>query len=262
MALAFSPFALFPALGLLLLAWIHFEALGVYPGLHFDEAWAMNYAWRIVNEPGFWPLTAMSPYTAPWTHYWAALWMKILGPSLLVFRASQVTLSLFGLLCLHLSLPRGSRFFFPWALFLLPGLLLNHRFAIELTGFHVLCFGLLAFGLRYRTYTLAFAAALLGTTAHILFYGVALGLLFALSLEGKEEPLPQKARLCFVAYFALMALFSCACSSWFRKKEKPERLCCRPWERRLFFSLRAINGRFGKIPGGRGEPACSRPCSY
>jgi hypothetical protein len=35
------------------------------PGIHFDEAWAANYAHKIASEPGFWPINAMSPYTHP-----------------------------------------------------------------------------------------------------------------------------------------------------------------------------------------------------
>lgn len=184
---------------------LHFYRLAELPGLHYDEAWAMNYAWRIAAEPGFWPWAAMSPYTAPWAHYWAALWLKLFGPSLAVFRFSQVALSLAGLAALALSLPSGPRRFFPWAALLLPGLLLNHRFSIELTGFHVLAFGALCLSLRKRWWPLAAFAALAGTTAHILFYGVALGLLGALCLEALA--LEKKARLAAAAYFFLTALF-------------------------------------------------------
>jgi hypothetical protein len=164
------------ALGCALLVFLHFYRLRLIPGLHYDEAWAMNYAWRIAHEPGFWPLTAMSPYTAPWAHYWGALWMKILGPSVLVFRGSQVLLTLAGLACLGFALPKHVRAAFPWAVLLLPGLLLNERFTIELTGFHVLCFGAMLLALRKQRFAAASAAALFGSTAHILFYAVALSL--------------------------------------------------------------------------------------
>jgi hypothetical protein len=196
-------------LGYIALALLHFHSLPVYPGLHFDEAWAMNYSWRIASEPGFWPLEAMSPYTAPWAHYWAALWLKAFSPSLFVFRASQAALSLGGILALHFSLPRASRFLLPWALLLLPGLILNHRFAIELTGLHALCLGLLCLGLSRRWWALALVAALVGSTGHILFYGVALGLLFALltTARGTERLLLPGPRLALVSFFALISLF-------------------------------------------------------
>ncbi|MGZ3660580.1 MAG: hypothetical protein ACXVB9_18145 [Bdellovibrionota bacterium] len=193
------------ALGCALLLFLHFYRLGEVPGLHFDEAWAMGHAWRITHERGYWPLTAMSPYTAPWAHYWGALWMRVLGPSLIVFRASQITLALGGMLALAFALPRHLRAGFPWAALLLPGLLLNQRFAIELTGFHALCFGVLCWALRERWYGFACVAALLGTTAHILFYGVALGILGMVLLE--RLPLSKRARAWAIAYFILMSLF-------------------------------------------------------
>jgi len=194
--------------GMLLLLFLHFYRLAHIPGLHYDEAWAMNYSWRIASESGFWPLQAMSPYTAPWAHYWAALWLKIFGPSLWMFRASQVLLSLAGLAAVCMALPRPVRLIFPWAMLLLPGLLLNHRFAIELTGFHVLAFGSLCWCISRRWYYLAALAAIAGTTAHILFYAVLLGLLFAvLHTTPSGVAIERRAKKAFVAYFALMALF-------------------------------------------------------
>lgn len=166
----------------------------------------MNYSWRIAAEPGFWPWAAMSPYTAPWAHYWAALFLKVLGPSLWVFRFSQVSLALSGLGFLCFALPRAVRGAFPWAVLLLPGVVLNHRFAIELTGLHVLAFGVLCFALSKRWWVLACVAALVGTTAHILFYGVVLGLLFAVVTRHGAE-LSRRERTAFLAYFTVMSLF-------------------------------------------------------
>jgi hypothetical protein len=193
------------ALGCALLLFTHFYKLGTIPGLHYDEAWAMNYAWRIAQETGFWPLSAMSPYTAPWAHYWAALWMRILGPSVMVFRSSQVALALGGLACLAFALPKHLRSAFPWAVILLPGLILNERFAIELTGFHVLCFGALVLAVRREKFGLACAAALFGTTAHILFYGVALAGVALVFLQGWQ--LSSRQRTWVTVYFTLTALF-------------------------------------------------------
>jgi hypothetical protein len=195
---------------LLLAGWLvliaaHAFLLAQVPGLHYDEAWAMNFASRIAFEKGFWPLTAMSPYTAPWTHYWAALWLHAFGPSVFVFRASQAVLSLGGLFLASLALPKHVRKVFPLCCLLLPGLWLNHHFAIELTGFHVLCFGALLYGLRERWFGFAAAAALLGATAHILFYGVALALLGTVLLE--RIPLGKRARVGALVFFSLMALY-------------------------------------------------------
>jgi hypothetical protein len=177
------------ALGILFLGYAHFFALREAPGLHFDEAWAMNFAHRIATEPGFWPLTAQSPYTSPWAHYWAALWMRIFGSELLVFRASQVFFSFGGLLFLGLSLRdqglRRAALWLPLSAALLPGLVLNHRFAIELNGLHAFCFGLAIWGLR-RAPWLSALAWIVGSTAHILFFALGLALLGALIWEKRE----------------------------------------------------------------------------
>lgn len=196
----------FLGLGLLFLGFFHLFALKEVPGLHFDEAWAANYAWRIASEPGFWPLHAQSPYTAPWAHYWAALWMKLFGPSVLVFRLSQVALSLTGLGFLSLALrARGferAALLVPLTAALLPGLVLNHRFAIELNGFHALCFGLLFWA---RTPWVKALAWLVGSTAHVLFFGVGLALLGAVIWEKRE--LTRAERRAGFGASLLLALF-------------------------------------------------------
>lgn len=194
-------------LGCALLVALHFYRLSSIPGLHYDEAWAMNYAWRIAHEPGFWPLTAMSPYTAPWAHYWAALWMKLLGPSVLVFRGSQVMLALGGLGFLAFSLPATLRLSFLAALLLLPGLILNQRFAIELTGLHVLCYGVCMWAARRKNAFLSTAALLAGTTAHILFYAVALAGVGTRLLEGPDPQSSPAQRNGRIVYFTLVAFF-------------------------------------------------------
>lgn len=192
-------------LGLALLFFLHFYKLGAVPGLHYDEAWALNYSWRIAFEEGFWPLQAMSPYTAPWAHYWGALWFKLFGPSMLVFRSSQIVLALSGLLFLGLSLKQNFRLRFLWALLLIPALVLNHRFAVELNGLHALALGCLALSLKRKSYAGAAFFAILGTTAHILFYAVSLGLLTAVFLQNMA--IDRRARSAAIAYFALTGLF-------------------------------------------------------
>ncbi len=193
----------FSFLGWAALVLVHLYRLRDFPGLHYDEAWAYNFAARI--GPGFRPLSAMSPYTSPWTHYWAAFCLRCLGPGLVVFRGSQIALALGGLVALCFALPKHIRVAFPWACLLLPGAVLNHRFAVELTGFHVLCFGVLCWSLRRERWWIATVFALLGTTAHIMFYAVALGLLGTVCLEGLV--LPRRARLGAMVYFAVMAAF-------------------------------------------------------
>jgi hypothetical protein len=193
--------------GSALLMFLHAFGLGEIPGLHFDEAWAMNHAFRI--SEGEFTLQAMSPYTAPWAHYWAAIWMKLFGPSVLVFRASQVFLSLAGAgllaLALHQSGRRTAAALLPLTLALLPGLVLNQRFAIELTGFHAFCFGLFAYSLVRGWALLAVAAWVAGTTGHILFYGLGLAVIAAAIWEGRE--LTRRERLVSTLGCFLLALF-------------------------------------------------------
>lgn len=226
------------ASGFCLLLFGHLHDLGGTPGLHFDEAWAMNYAWRIASEKGFWPLTAMSPYTAPWAHYWAALWLKLLGPSQDLFRLTQASLSFGGLLLLCASLPSRARFLFPWAVLLLPGLVLNHRFAIELTGFHALCFGALCLALSRRWWAAAVAFALLGTTAHVLFYGATVALLVAAVVAGAPQLEEKRARGAFTAYFALTALFLARVAFLVPEKGKASALALSAVAAAVFLALR------------------------
>ncbi|RYZ94659.1 MAG: hypothetical protein EOP11_26050, partial [Proteobacteria bacterium] len=49
------------ALGLALTFGLHLVGLNAVPGLHFDEAWAMNFAWSLSDHP--FTVHAMSPYT-------------------------------------------------------------------------------------------------------------------------------------------------------------------------------------------------------
>lgn len=198
--------------GLALLLFLHLFSLTDVPGLHFDEAWAMNFSGRLAD--GEWTWKAMSPYTAPWAHYWAALWIKTFGSSLLVFRLSQVFLALGGIALLCAALWRSGRVMaaslLPLAVALLPGLVMNHRFAIELNGFHVFCFGLLAWSLVRRWFFLAAFAWVLGTTGHVLFYGVGLAVIGAAFWEGRElrwrERMAGLSSCLFLAAFFLQVI--------------------------------------------------------
>lgn len=195
-------------LGLLFCTFMHVRALHALPGLHFDEAWAMNFSWRIASEKDFWPLHAMSPYTAPWTHYWAALWMKIY-PSLTCFRLSQVSLSLWAIYLCTWQLWKMDQLraasFFPFVAGFLPGLYFNHRFAVELNGLHPFLFALLLWSLVAGRYYAAAAFFVIATTAHILFYGVGLAMLAACIWENRKFSRREKNAI--VVSFGLLAVF-------------------------------------------------------
>ncbi len=167
----------------------------------------MNHAWRLAE--GQWTFQAMSPYTAPWAHYWAALWMKLFGPSLEIFRLSQVWLCFSGVFFLGLTLwERGQKkavLYFPLVLSLLPALFMNHRFAIELTGFHVLCCGALLWCLQRQWIMAVVFWAVLGSTGHILFYGFVLALLGTAFLEG--QIFNKRQRMAIVIGALLLAAF-------------------------------------------------------
>ncbi|MGZ3694509.1 MAG: hypothetical protein ACXVBE_02720 [Bdellovibrionota bacterium] len=198
-------------LGVIACLYFHLRSAAAIPGLHFDEAWAMNYSWHIAFEKGFWPWQAMSPYTAPWAHYWAALWFRFFGASLAVFRGSQIALSLAAVFVLgrelfRLGFGRASAFF-PLLVVLVPGLLLNHRFAIELNGFHPLLFALVFCALARGRVGWASAFCVIGSTAHILFYGVGLALIAAAVWEKKEFSFRERKAL--GASALALAVFFC-----------------------------------------------------
>ena len=87
----------FAFLGWSRLIFIQLYRLEWFPGFHFDEAWAANWAHRIYSEIGFWPFQAQSPYAGSVSHYWNALWFYALKPSVLTFRWSALALVFAGL---------------------------------------------------------------------------------------------------------------------------------------------------------------------
>jgi hypothetical protein len=169
------------------------------PGFHFDEAWAANYAHKIAFTPGFWPLESQSAYTTPWTHYIGAIVFKLFGASLSVFRVGQIGMCVLGLLLLGLAV--GKRFgprvgaIFLWLVAFAPVLLLNHRFAIEMHGFQVLCYGLCAWGLVSGASIFLWLGLFFGLTSHILFLGPALAFFGVLVLRGYRFGLNEKRSL-------------------------------------------------------------------
>lgn len=175
-------------LGLVAFFGSHLPWLGRLPGLHFDEAWAANYAWRIAFEDRFWPWQAMSAYTAPWAHYVGALFFRVFGVDVFWFRVSQLSCAAagVGLTAWAIRIQYANRAWaawLPWVLAVWPGTYFNHRFAIELNGFHVFCFGLVCLGLARRQVSVLVPGLVLGVTSHALFLGVAMGLLLAYLYE-------------------------------------------------------------------------------
>jgi hypothetical protein len=151
------------------------------PGFHFDEAWAANYAYRIFSEPGFWPVEAMSPYTHPWAHYLTAIFFRFFGVNLFVYRAAGVAMNVAGAFFAWAALWRTGEkkaaTVLPFVLALFIPFLLNERFSLELTSFHILCFGVLLLGTQLRSIIIVFFAAVFGITSHILFLAPVLGAL-------------------------------------------------------------------------------------
>ena len=200
-----------PVFCFLLFAVLHFVSLAQFPGFHYDEAWAANFSYRIAFEPSFWPLGAMSPYTAPWAHYWAAFFLKLFGPSLTVFRLSQVVLSLTGLVFLlwFIFERYGKKIALRSAAFFLsiPAILFQQRFAIELQGFHVFCFGLLLFSLQRKYYLLVGVSLFLGITGHLLFLAVAAALALLPFLQWERVYQKAERVLALILSLALLPFF-------------------------------------------------------
>ena len=170
----------------------HLYALQSFPGFHYDESWAANFALAISAHRVGWPLHAMSPYTFAWAHYIAAFFLHFLGVNLLFFRLSQVGMALVGIAALTRSYWKDRPAYalsFLFLLALLPGLPFNHRFAIELNGFHVACFGLFFFCYDRRMIWTALLFAWFGVTSHILFFAPALAFLGSrvMKLDLKER---------------------------------------------------------------------------
>lgn len=188
----------------------HSCSLAGWPGLHFDEAWAALYAAEIATKPGFWPLAAMSPYTMPWAHYWAALFFKIFGISLTVYRASQLSLVVVGILFVVRTLWQKGKakaaVIFVWLVVFCPLAILNHRFGIELTSWHVAMFGIFLWAVHSpKYYWLAIISALLGTTAHLLFFGFLTAWVLSILLSGYE--LKKNERQAIAAVLLLLLPF-------------------------------------------------------
>lgn len=204
--------------GILIFWVVHGVALGQAPGLHFDEAWAANEAYRIAFEPGFWPLQGQSAYTVPWNLYPIAAAFKLFGTEVWIFRGVSLAYVFTGFILIRKALviwgeKRAGDLFFFTSSFLL-GLVLNHRFAVEINTFHVFCFGLLLFGLSRlinissnRKVSLFFVAlaVFFGVTSHVLFLTPSLAAALVPLVLG--IPLVRDTRVMLLALGAVLSPF-------------------------------------------------------
>lgn len=183
--------ALVLGIGIAFFLYAHFAFLRSVPGFHFDEAWSANLASDIARGL---ELRAQSAYTRPWSQSLAAILFASTTTNLLMFRLAHMLCVVTGIVLLALAMWRAglgrAAAALPLAVAALGGLVANHRFAIEITGFHVLCFGLVTLGLEMRSrlgprqgaYLAMGAGAIFGVTSHVLFLAPLLGLLATILL--------------------------------------------------------------------------------
>lgn len=183
------------------------------PGLHFDEAWQGLFAHRIATEAGFFPTSAMNSYTSPVLHYVLAGVFKLFGPTLAAMRGTFAamnlsTMALIGSLLWKLGERRGVAWFILlWAL--LPLNVHNHRFYVEVTGFHGLCLALVLWGVALWSRSTVLSTVLItlgivaGTYSHILFIAVFLAGLLVLARSFPSDFRSARAKW-LVAVIALM----------------------------------------------------------
>jgi hypothetical protein len=179
-------------LGFLALGLTHFIWLSQVAGWHYDEAWAGNYAYRIATEPGFWPSSAMTPYTAAWSHWIAALAFHFFGTTVLVYRATGILEVISGLALVSAALwrkcERSTASLLPWVVAFFPAIVMNHRWVIEMNTLFVLCAGMIVFGLSlertWRARALIILGVTVGVTSHVLFLAPVLALWFCGFVSG------------------------------------------------------------------------------
>lgn len=206
------------AIGFFFLGLVHLLALRDLPGLHFDEAWIGRYAQELVANPSL--TKQQSAYAVPWVARglaWIYATTDLQG--ILGLRALQMFFVFSGLLAICLTLwqmgERALIAFLPWTILAFPGLTINHRFAIELTGLHVFCLGLVMLGLvsiwqgnrpaRGRAYFLF--GALLGVSSHILFLAPLLAAFFIFWREQREPWRLADRRVVQALCLALLPFF-------------------------------------------------------
>jgi hypothetical protein len=187
------------------------------PAINFDESWAGRIAHRIAFEPGFWPFQGMNAYSAVLSNYVAALFFRMFGSGLVVLRLSGVVQVCLGITCLSLALHRWGEkkaaLLFPFFTLCFPALMFNHRYGIEATTFHVLCFGIFSLGLSLvftqnlnLGRTLIAVGAILGIVSHPFFIAPSLAALLLRvlkpqAIEGKERKYLLWLLLFFFLFF-------------------------------------------------------------
>ncbi len=211
----------FGALGFFALLLTHFYGLHWVPGWHLDESWAAQFSYKILTEPGFWPIQAMSAYTGSWSHYLTSLFFKVFGTNLVVYRASGLIQVCLGVVFIMASLweigEKKASVFLPWLIAFFPALVINHRWVIEMNTFYVLCAGLVSYGLSLRwkrggsfqSDLLIILGIFLGTTSHILFLAPVLALWYCLYFSGnlssrRDRALVMIVSLCLLPFFYLI----------------------------------------------------------
>lgn len=205
-------------LGFFFLGLVHLLAIKDLPGLHFDEAWIGRYAQELVADPSL--TKQQSAYAVPWVARGLAWVYASTGiQGILGLRLLQLLFVFSGVAAICLALWRLKAYrlvaFLPWVMLALPGLTINHRFAIELTGLHVFCLGLVVMGLvsiwlderpaRGRAYLLF--GALLGISAHILFLAPLLAAFLIFWREQKEPWRVADRRVVQALCLALLPFF-------------------------------------------------------
>lgn len=152
------------------------------PGVHYDEAWFADLAWRISSEPGFWPLHGMNSYTIPFSAYLVAPFFAVLGPSYetarLVLAATDFLAWIAIIQWVGLVFNRRAALGSLIIASLAPVAIFESRLFLEVTTLHTACLASVLWGIvMWRkkpplSTALLLAGALVGILSHVLFVGV------------------------------------------------------------------------------------------
>jgi len=193
------PGALSGALSGFALILVHFLYLREVPGFQIDEAWASIFGYQIAFKPHYWPVQVASPYTSALVHYLAAGVFKVFGVSLLAYRVPPMLEVIAGVAFMSAALlkigEKRAALLLPAVIAFFPALVINQRWPVDSTTFHVLCVGMVALGLAMRFKTPQtrwgdfwwIAGIVLGVMTHILFLGPALALWACLFFNSQLE---------------------------------------------------------------------------
>jgi len=164
----------------------------------------------------------------PWDHFLTAIAFKVFGANLFVYRATHVLMGLGGIFAISLAY---RSFLFPVLCTLFIPLVTNHHFAIELTSFHTLCFGLLLYSVKKKKHLGIILFTFLGVTSHIAFIAPlwALGVFIFIN----ESPGRKALRTLRVLIFTLLPFFVYL---FFSMPDKPNTIALIIGHLFLFFS--------------------------